>query len=235
MNINELMKRIKMRLGIFYFKLPISDDDLMDVITYDTLTTFSTYFPNILVLPVNLSDTNRVPNIPNAYYIDTSMLDEGMTILGIEDVNYSNYNSYYDDALFYNGASDYTLLQAGVNLSGVMNVPIIPSFREPNILMFDEDIRPFFNSYNVTVSVTHNRSLATISPSYQDEFFKLALIDIKLFLYNNLKHFDNIDTTFGNISLKIDEWSNAEDDRKTLVNEWESKFIYAKPRKIYNV
>lgn len=235
MNINALLNRIKKRLGIFYFKLPISDKDLIDVITDDTLVTFSRYYPAYLSIPLDTSEENKIPNERYGYYINTDMLAEGVKILGIEDVTYDAqfFGGYMDP--YANNVFDFMELQAGLNLSAIMNCPITWNFYNPNKIVFDEDIRGRTSKLFVTASITYSKSLANIPTSYEDEFFKLALIDIKIFLYNNLKHFDNIDTTFGQISLKIDEWNGADDERTTLVNNWDETFIYHRQKKIYNV
>lgn len=236
MNINTLLKRIKKRLGIFYFKLPIDDQDLIDVIHEDSLVTFSTYYPYYLVLPFDTSERNKVPGSTyynEGYFINTNLLEKDMKILSVVDVNYStNLYGVRDQLVF--GVSDYMSTIAALNVEAVSNIPIVPRFQPPNKVYFDEPIRQYYKDYSILLAVTHNKSLASIPPAYEDEFFKLALIDIKIFLYNNLKQFDQIDTTFGQISLKIDDWNNADDDRANLISKWDETYIASNPLKMIN-
>ena len=66
----------------------------------------------------------------------------------------------------------------------------------------------------------HFENLSSIKSTLFEAFYDLALLDIKRFLYNILKHYENIETAYGSINLRIDEWSNAEADRKDLLTRW---------------
>ena len=51
---------------------------------------------------------------------------------------------------------------------------------------------------------------------------RLATLDVKKFMYDNLKLYGNLQTAYGNIDIKIDDWSNAEQEREQLIQEWEN-------------
>ena len=48
-----------------------------------------------------------------------------------------------------------------------------------------------------------------------------------------MKYYNEMDTTFGGARLMIDEWSSAEDNRETLLKEWNDKFIIERQDAIF--
>ena len=77
----------------------------------------------------------------------------------------------------------------------------------------------------VTFQAKHPKDLSTIAITYEEEFFKLAMLNIKIALYNEMKYYNEMDTTFGGARLMIDEWSSAEENRESLLKEWDDKYI----------
>jgi hypothetical protein len=49
---------------------------------------------------------------------------------------------------------------------------------------------------------------------------KLAVLDMKAYLYNEFKRRDNLDVIIGTTQLKIDDWANADADKQTLLDSW---------------
>ena len=47
---------------------------------------------------------------------------------------------------------------------------------------------------------------------------------MQVYLYNTLKYYDQIPTAFGNINMKIEEYSGAKDARQELLNTWRDTF-----------
>ena len=74
------------------------------------------------------------------------------------------------------------------------------------------------------VAAEHDPSGETIEDSCYDSFMELATLDMKMFLYNNLKLYEGIPTAFGQISLKVEDYQSAEADKNALLNDWRDKF-----------
>ena len=70
----------------------------------------------------------------------------------------------------------------------------------------------------------HDKNLVSISPTMEESFRELAILDVKDALYQTMKHYTNINTVFGNVDLKLDEWQQAAGDRKQLLDEWENVY-----------
>lgn len=234
MNMTDLLNRVKRRLGLKYSNIPIDDQDLIDTIIEESLPTFSGYFQYNINMPLDLSESNKIPGEKYGYFINTDVLADGMSILGVSNVSYEDIYRTYGD-MYYNGISpiDFISSAANANLSGVTNIPITWNFQEPNRIIFDEAIESIVK-LNLELVTTHNPSLITIPKSRENEFIKLVLLDIKIFLYNNFKHYDNIDSPFGQINLRLDDWNGAEGDRESLLQKWDETFIYSTKYKIYH-
>ena len=69
----------------------------------------------------------------------------------------------------------------------------------------------------------------SISPDRAESFYELAITDVKVALYNTLKFYDGNESAYGNISLRIDEWSNASNERKELVERYRQNHHIEQP------
>ena len=79
------------------------------------------------------------------------------------------------------------------------------------------NLSSFSTLMKIKIGFKHYNNLSTIGTGQEESFFQLAKLDIKTFLYNNLKHFDKIDTVYGSIDLHIEDWANAENDRMDMM------------------
>lgn len=241
MSPNLILSKAKRRLGISMFKLPFDDNELLDIMYEDTIPTFSKFFPRYLTFPVDLNQCKpakyRVADKAKyfgtrAYHIDFSQFGSEIVPIDIEDIDY--YHNDQSDFIAYenelHGQTPYELVTNSfgrATLAASLNVEPIHRFEAPDILIFDE--KGFGQVYGdkifLTCLVLHAKDLSTINISYIDYFTKLYMIDLQINLYAVLKFVDKIDTTFGEIDLKIDDWANAEDKRKELEEDWGTKFL----------
>jgi hypothetical protein len=126
-------------------------------------------------------------------------------------------NPSFDDSIdTYNSLM---LTQANANLVSVAAPPITFKFEAPNLLHL-YNISSMYGEVDIEFALEHAENLSTIPPTAFESFHELAELDIKRFLYNTLKHYNEIQTAYGTISLKIDDWAQAESDRKDLLEKW---------------
>lgn len=252
---NNLLNNCKRLLGISTFKLPITDDELLDILYQDTLPTFSRYFPRYIKLKMNLRDCEKADNVVNsqrnnniissgtttgsaAYHLDISMYGQDLVILDIEDIKNidARLNGYGNPYFYTDNAYDLLLNSfAQANLEAMVCVPPIYFYQEPNILVIEEFGSLTEDMVSITFLLMHAYDLSTIKMTYKDKLKKLFLLDLKINLYEILKHSDNIDTPFGQINLKIDDWANAQDKREELENEWEQHFLSHRRKTVFRV
>ena len=75
----------------------------------------------------------------------------------------------------------------------------------------NRDITHYMSVIPLDIMVKNYDDLSTISPGMSEDFDDLACCDIAIFLYNQLKFFDGIETVFTNVDLKmnyLEDWAN---------------------------
>lgn len=230
MNMSSLLTRIKGKLGLYTLALPFDNVDavLSEYIVNVTIPVFSVYCPVKEKFVCNVKDLEMLEH--NDSY-QTFMLPDWKykKIFDVEDVEYDNSMmsgvGYSANAALFNNNSllqQAMLGQAGVNITRSMIPKLTFEYHEPRTLR----IYNLFNSCRLVLSLLcqHHPSLVTIPTTASESFYKLALLDIKDFLYNTMKHYDEIETAFGRISLKTGDWQNAEQDREALIDKWDDTF-----------
>ena len=229
----HLLKRLKMALGIYSITLPVNDDELFrDVIQDETLPVFSVYVPykyemlaDLNELRVsdryNTDDSNLVSNqyeIPNIF--------PKQRIIGINNIRpYIEYNGMMMTSS-YETIDSYQVLATGqtlANLSSAMVPPQTFEFQPPNRFKIFNQVL-YNNKVYIDIDYTHSPELFTIPETARESFFKLALLDAKMYLYNQLKYYTTIQTAYGQMDLKIENWENAESERADLLNNWDENY-----------
>lgn len=241
----KLLNKIERRLGTKLIKLPkeIDKEAWIEVITEDTLETFSRFFPNSIFYEVNTSrDRHKKPGMENFYYIDEAMVPGDIQIYGLRDVDFNSLASTgvaansiggWRDPIYGSmfGFEDVALTQARADMNSMVNTGVYPTYEHPHMIKLEGagglDITTGLSTFRVELFVKHANNLTTISPTKMETFEELAELDIKIFLYNSLKLFQGIDTVFGTIDLKIDDWEGAANERKEFVEQLREKYISA--------
>jgi len=226
MNLSQLLTAIKMDLGIYGLRLPFDNPDeaLMDVIKLKTLNTFSTFLPQVKELSIDLTKdmecikeeyTESIYILPN-FFADREIL----YIRKITPKSKLLGNGFISPT-FDGSIETYNMLmmtQANANLASVSAPAITFKFEPPNKLYL-YNMATSYGILDIEFALEHALNLSTITKTSWETFYELALLDVKRFLYNSMKHYTEIQTAYGNINLKIDEWSNAESDRKEIIEK----------------
>jgi len=226
MNVSDLLTSIKMDLGIYGLSLPFEkpDDTLFNVIKLKTLTTYSVFFPYTLKMNLDIRTLTCLnSNYSESSYVIPDLFGDKKIIM-IKNVNPKNksFSNGYTSPIFDGEISTYESLmmgQASADLMSLAAPPMTFKFQEPNILVL-YNYATMYGEIDVEVGLAHAPNLATIPSTQWESFYELALIDVKRFLYNTLKHYNEIQTAYGTIQLKIDDWSNSESDRKEMIEKY---------------
>ena len=109
------------------------------------------------------------------------------------------------------------------NLASTMAPPYTFTFLPPDGFRL-YNMNSFADSVEIEMNLMHHQDLFTIPMTARTSFYKLALLDMKMYLYNLLKHYTNIETAYGRIDLKIDDWQGAEDQRNDLIEKWDDTY-----------
>ena len=238
-----LINKIENRLGTKLLNLPkeIAKPTWMDeVIIPDTLVTFSRYFPNEILYTIE----KATPTKDGWYLIQDEQL-ENVEILGIRDIDW---NSFGSDNLFYQqelgyGTLDMIGLQAGMtvediamfqmrkDVNSLFNQGLYIDFMPPNKMKVTSttgaNIGNQLRKFKVKLLIKHADNLVTISPTMMETFEQLAISDIAGYLYRYLKYYDNLETVYANIDLKLDELQDKMNQRDAIVEDLKEASVTA--------
>lgn len=239
LNPSKIISSIKMDLGVIGIALPFDniDEVIMEVIKIKTLPTFSTYSPFYVPLEIKTDELTLIDRKAGSsiYELPDEFGDrEIMFVRDIEqrdhDTNYnttnsssSNYGYYMGDMCAY-GYQDLMLAQAELNLVGAATKGPSFKFYPPNKIEIFNESAGISGRYKLEVALEHSENLSTVPKTSRESFLKLATLDVKKFMYDNLKHYDNLETAYAQINLKIDDWQSAEQDRAALLEKWDSVY-----------
>lgn len=231
MNLTQLLTSLKMDLGIYGLRLPFDNPDeaMMDVIKLKSLKTFSSFYPQIKTISVDLAKdlecikeeyTESIYIIPDIF--------AGREIMYIRNIVLKSklLGNGFISPTFDGSIETYNMLmmtQANANLASVAAPAITFKFDPPN-KMHLYNVATAYGVIDIEFGVEHAENLSTIPVTAWESFYELALLDIKRFLYNIMKHYNEIQTAYGTLNMRIDEWSNAESDRKDLIEKWKDVY-----------
>lgn len=233
-----LLNKIERRLGTQPLNLPdyLKKEKWAEVILEDSLSTFSRYFPHKVLYIIDTA--NDISRDGKYYYIDEDKFPDDVEVYGVRDLTLQNLhkltdinNGSYDSIYTHFGYEDMLNAQMNADINSLFNSTIYVDFEYPNKIKIEGvtgmDLAKRLPTVEVELLIKHSNSLATLSPTKMEEFEKLAINDVKLFLYNSLKHYNNLETIFANIDLKVDDWSNAEDERNSIIDTYKDMYVSA--------
>lgn len=238
---NKLLDKLERRLGTKPLNLP---DDLSkdkwaeEVISNETLDTFSRYFPNSMHIVLDLSQRKR-----DGFYLIDEYIPENVEILGVRDIDWSLFSrdslrlqeaqgyGVYDFMTNNYGMDDIALLQMRADHMSLFNNQIFIEFKPPNMIKLSTvtgaDITRGMNSFPVEILIKHAPNLMTIPATMMETFEDLAEADVARFLYQNLKYYDGLETVYASIDMKISELETIASKRDEIVNKLDESHVSA--------
>ena len=245
-DMTSLLKKIERRLGLLpltpHLPADYGKEAWADVILSDTMETFSRYFPHKLRFVVSDETCNkRKENGKTVWYIKDELL-KGVKLLGVIDIDWQDtsadnislgqtagYGYYVPN---YGGIEDtitaFASYQSAADTASLYNNNIYLDFTYPNKISISRagNIDVNLNSFVVNLLIQHN-TLTTISPTKMEIFEDLAIADVANFLHMNLRYFDNLETVFVNIDLKLNELESIAGKRESILDEIKNSYVSA--------
>lgn len=242
-NKTDLLNYIEKMLGLIPLRdilpEPYNKDSWMkEVILPISLVSFSTYYP--LEVPYVVDKCTKKKN--GWYFVDEAKIANAK-IIGIKDIDWSTVGR---DSLFYQstygygiydpyvgayGVDDIMMGQMRADIASLYNVGIYPKFEEPNKFkiegLFDSDITKNIGTFKITVLVYHSDSLLTIPATKMELFKSLCTADTATYLVANLKHFENIESVYAQVQLRLDDLRDWASKSETIREEMKSNFVSA--------
>lgn len=244
-DMTDLLNKIERRLGLIPLTphLPeyLNKEQWAKVIKEDTLVTFSRFFPNRLKMVINdeTVDKRKEGNVM-WYYIKDEIL-MGNKLLGVMDIDWTDTSAqnssltngsigtyYYPAGM---ACPEATLnavltLQGFADFASLYNRGIYIDFEYPNRFCLkglgntNYDLSSF-----VVVLLIQHRDLGTISPTKFEILERLAMADVANFLYMNLRYYDNMETAYINLDLKLSELQDQASKREQVVEELQNSYV----------
>lgn len=235
-NMTDLINKIEIRLGTSPLTLPESLQKSKwpeKVIIPLTLVTWSRYFPNKIRYHVDGSH----PMKNGWYLLDEDMFD-GVKILGVSNIDYGQLNaSYYGASTGYGdvyscglGVEDMYNIIGGTNVASLFSNHLYPTFEPPNKFRLETSygrLATGINAFDIFVLIEHSPNLLTISPTQMETFESLAQADVATFLYNELKYYDNLETVFANVNMRLDELADKANKREEVISYIQENYVSA--------
>lgn len=234
---SSLLNKIERRLGTRPLNLPakLSKDAWVEVITEDTLDTFSRYFPHKIRYILNQS------NKKNGYYIIDENLCKSVKILGAGDIDWAEYSSKAPAYQFGGGYGTFDMLTSTYDAEDIMMTQMIadhtslfsngiyveyfPPNRVKLSAIINHDTIEFAQNIPINLFVKHPNNLMTIEPTKMETFEDLAIADIASFLVEELKYYDGVDTVFASTDLKLNSLEEKASRRADIVQYLKDSYV----------
>lgn len=249
-SMTRILNIIEVRLGVKLLNLPdqLKKDTWAEWIYTTTLTTFSTFYPNVIPYTFNTDEMKR--DAEGYYLIDESKFPSEIEILGAQDIPWTDPHAFgvngygmsgfnqicttpYGvlDSLQQYNYGDIAAIQAGADYQSLFASGIYLDFKPPNRIKLN-DVSGCYNdfrmrTFKVNLLIKHAKNLQTIEPTKMRIFEDLATCDVAEYLYSNLKFYDEIDTVFANTSLRLDDLKAWADRRQEIIDKLEENYVAA--------
>jgi len=227
-------------LGLDVLGLEGEFRDLVNLVETKTMMTMANVIPVKYNIYLDLQDRSKIipkthPTDGIEYYLSDPILNKyGISIMGVDSINYVN-NGEAVDPYDPSSSAYYSSVIASrnnVTLEGILMGPEYTYQRTLTDFNFPfkryHELRGsnvlFLRNYTFegTVEVVCRigyPNIASVPEEYRSEYIKLALYDLKIKLWNELKYITPVVTSVGNSDLQISDWESAERDREEYLRE----------------
>ena len=243
-NMSNLLKKIENRLGVKPLMLP---DEIKketwakEVIEPDTLVTYSRYFPRQFKYEINPYEH---PKDKDGWYIlDEMNISPDAQILGVKDISWED---FAEDSLTYQqnmglgvydyvansfGVTDVALMQMRADHMSLFNNGIYVETEPPNKVRLKSstgaDLSRSVGKFRVMLLLKHRSDLTTIPPTQMETFEALAQADVAQYLYRYLVHYDQLETVYAQIDLKLQDLETEAGKREDILNTIKESYVSA--------
>lgn len=219
---------------------------MTSILQEETLPSLNILYPRIYTAAIDVSQLIPVEDNQRVGYSTYRIpreLTEGLGIVSIRSCNpistdgaggtgafpcgigygtntlFTNKYGRYGSATLYEQVALTQLSYADNQLLG--SVTAAPRFRfmPPNIILLSDGFSKS-NILSITFLLENDPNLVAIENSAYDAIKRLFILDIKKSIYNEYSIMNQIDTPYGTVDLKIDDWSGAESERNELYSEY---------------
>lgn len=212
-------------------KKTFSTGDLIPVELNDP-TAFDVEIPRRIILddryskyriPLELTDGHEISTIKSLVPVSSAYEPASLDGCGFYG-NYFNelpWNNHWGRATsgdLYGAALTAQVNYADRQLIGEISRNFRFYFYAPNILMITNYMGPL----NATFCVKNDENLISVDDRSYDAIRRLFVLDLKKSIYNEYGNYTEVDTPYGTLDLRIQDWSGAEQERNELFDTYHS-------------
>lgn len=241
-NMSKLLDKLERRLGLVPLTPHLPDqygkEAWAEIIKDDTLLTYSRFVPRKFSFKI----TNKTaPKKAGWYYIDEDYLGNS-PILGVGDIDWTEFGNrsvglaqtfgygVADAGIAQNFTfNDILGLKNRADFASIFSNQVIPEFEPPNKIRLvaagNHDVS--VGDFNIILYLKHLDSLTSIPATAMEYFEQLAQADIAGFLSNNLRYWDNLETVFASIDLKLSYLENEYSKRENVIDYLNQNYVSA--------
>ena len=235
----NLLNKIERRLGTDVLGLPPGMDKnswAKKVILTDTLDSFSRFFPH--KMPYVLGPENK----KHDYYLIDESICNNVTILGAGDIDWHAWSAHFPGVL-YGSTHTYDMMYSSIDFETYVDITqladhvslfsngIYVEFEPPNKIrlkvVVSSTFLTNFQRIPINLFVKHADNLKTIEPTKMELFESLALADVATYLYEKLKLFDQMETSYTNIDLKLASLEEKARQREQIIETMRNSYVSA--------
>lgn len=232
MNINTILDIIlNQRLGLTEYKLDYLYPDIHKNLLSNTLPIFSQYFP--CYRRYDFTPADNKTDVNDEFYLRIPEIDEnGLEIISLAMVIPK---SGIESSVFFDGVRPINMTIEDILINSLVSDMASLSNYSYRRFRFIPPNRIKLRGYgdrelSLTLKIKYP-SFSAIPDSVIEQFLDLAEADIKIFVYNKLKHYDQIPLPIGNIDLKIGNLETGEADRREIIDRFNTKGYPNKSRR----
>lgn len=231
MNMSSVISSIKSQLGLYNITLPFKDpvtenpipteNVIRDVLVDTTIPEYSQFVPWKRSGDISVSNLKVVDKNNSIYMLPAALTTtDVMYVINVSLPMQNSRGTYGDISPAYGISRSVQGVITSMEymmLAGQMRSE--PTFEylgynKIRLYGFPKTILTF------EVACVHEPNGETIEESCRDSFMQLAMLDVQMFLYNNLKYYEELPSAFGNVKLKIEEFQGAGAQRDALLDKW---------------
>lgn len=235
MNMSRVVSSLISQLGLYSITLPFNDPTtkspiptetiIHQILVDTTIPMFSQYQPWIREGEINIIDLKCIDRNNHIYMLPGILTTtEILYVVNVDLPVQNNRGTYGDISPSYGINRSVQGVITGMEymmLAGQMrSEPTFEYLGHNKIRLYGYPRTEIV----IKVACCHEPNGETIEESTRAAFIQLATLDVKEFLYNNLKYYNDLPSAFGNVKLMIEEFSSATSDKASLLKEWDDTF-----------
>lgn len=229
LNSTKIIRFIEKKLGYKFTELELDSDEILENIIEETLPLFSKYFPYQVKTSIN-NELDRVEGEGNIYYLKSDLEIININRVISNDLSGMGYSTTIQNRSISGPNLDPISIQLSQNINSISKNPLTFDFMYPNKIRINSSYNSLYDLL-IIMNCVHPDHFGTIPVNLQEYFLKLALYDTQEALYQIRHRFSNMQTTYGNLELFIDDLQNATDKKEDMLEKFLQSSIKGANRK----